>query len=201
MFITFEGGDKAGKTTQIQQLKNRLEEKGYTVSLTREPGGTPIAERIRELLLDPANAGMEPLTEALLYAAARAQHVREVVRPALLRGDVVLCDRFYDSSVAYQAFGRELGWELIWSINREAMDGVSPDRTYLLSLPVEAASRRMHGAADRIEDAGEAFHQRVRDGYLAVKSAAPGRVMELDATLPVEELAKRIWTDVQSLLV
>lgn len=201
MFITFEGGDGAGKSTQIHHLHRYLLARGREVCLTREPGGTPISERIRELLLDPKNAAMEPLTEALLYAAGRAQHVRELIRPALAQGKVVLCDRFFDSSLAYQAFGRELGTALIEQINAAAMDGLQPNRTYFLQLSPDAAMRRIKGEPDRIEQAGSAFFGRVQAGYDKIAGQNPHRVLVLDASLPPEEIAGHIRRDIDALLL
>ena len=142
MFITFEGGDGAGKTTQIELLKAALEKEGRSVVVTREPGGNAVAEKIRELLLDRASV-MEDMTEAYLYAAARAEHVRAVILPALARGQVVLCDRFIDSSVAYQGYGRQIGAERVEALNREAVDGCMPERTYLLTLSEQDAAQRV----------------------------------------------------------
>ena len=142
MFITFEGMDGAGKTTQIRLLQERLEKAGERVVVTREPGGNALAEKIRALLLDPESE-MDPLTEAYLYAAARAEHVRRVILPALQRGETVLCDRYLDSSLAYQGYGRGLGEETVRRINAQAVAGCLPDRTYLLRVPEEAAARRV----------------------------------------------------------
>lgn len=200
MFITFEGGDGAGKSTQISRLQAYLQQSGHRVMLSREPGGTPIAERIRELLLDPANKAMEPLTEALLYAAARAQHVRETIRPALERGEIVLCDRFFDSSLAYQAYGRQLGEHVIRQINEAAMDGLIPSRTYFLHLPPEEAMRRKQGEPDRIEREGACFRERVQAGYEKVAAESQGRVLLLDATATPDALAEIIRRDVDELL-
>jgi len=169
LFVVFEGQDGAGKSTQIAALKAHLESCGREVILTREPGGTPIAEKIRELLLDRSNAGMDAACEAYLYAAARAEHVQNVIRPALERGAVVLCDRFLLSSLAYQGFGRQLGEDTIRNLNTLAMRGVEPDCTFYLSLdPKEGLSRiaaRGEGK-DRIEMEEMDFHARVRKGYL-----------------------------------
>ena len=143
-FITFEGGDGSGKSTQISILKESLIEKGYDVILTREPGGTDISEKIRELILDPENGEMEDITEAYLYAAARAQLVRQLIKPALEEGKVVICDRFVDSSIAYQGFGRGLG-DAVGVINTYAVDDCMPDLTILLKLDPERGSSRIAG--------------------------------------------------------
>ena len=148
MFITFEGMDGAGKTTQIRLLQERLEKAGERVAVTREPGGNALAEKIRALLLDPESE-MDPLTEAYLYAAARAEHVRRVILPALQRGETVLCDRYLDSSLAYQGYGRGLGEETVRRINAQAVAGCLPDRTYLLRVPEEAAARRVGARGQR----------------------------------------------------
>jgi dTMP kinase len=198
LFITMEGTDGSGKSTQMEQLHRRLTEQGYDVLLTREPGGPPIAEMIRGVLLSPEHQAMEPMTEALLYAASRAQHVRETIRPALARGQVVLCDRFYDSSVAYQAFGRGLGLDVIERINAPAMDGLEPDRTYLLLVDEDTAKGRRAGQTDRIEGAGEDFYRRVRRGFEHI--AKLPRVMAVNALLPIEEVAALIWADLRARL-
>lgn len=196
MFITLEGTDGSGKTVQLRMLKERLEREGYEVFLTREPGGTPVGEAIRSVILSSENGPMEPLTEALLFAAARAQHVRQAIRPALAAGKVVLCDRFYDSSVAYQAFGRGLGVEVIEAVNKDALDGIAPDRTYLLAVDGGTArARRRHRADDRIEGAGERFFERVLEGYRHV--AKEDRVCVVDAAMRPEEVAGAIWDDLR----
>lgn len=200
MFITFEGGDGAGKTTQIELLKAALEKEGRSVVVTREPGGNAVAEKIRELLLDRASV-MEDMTEAYLYAAARAEHVRAVILPALARGQVVLCDRFIDSSVAYQGYGRQIGAERVEALNREAVDGCMPERTYLLMLSEQDAAQRVknRGEVDRIESAGEAFARRVQEGFLRIAAEHPERVVVIDAGRPAEEIARDIAEDVAKL--
>ena len=199
-FITFEGTDGTGKSTQIERLRAALAAQGREVVVTREPGGNPIAERIRGLLLDKSSV-MDDVTEAYLYAAARAEHVRAVILPALERGADVLCDRYIDSSVAYQGYGRELGGERVRRINEEAAAGCLPDRTFLLTLPRQEAQARIagRGERDRMESAGEAFDRRVAEGFLRIAEQEPERVCVLDARRSVEELACCIAQDVAKL--
>ena len=167
LFIVFEGADGSGKSTQLRFLSEHLEQRGVQVVCTREPGGSPIAEKIRELLLDKDNAQMDAVTEAMLYAAARAEHVRKVVKPALLDGKVVLCDRFVLSSYAYQGYGRGLGVDLVRSINAPALDGCLPDVTVFINIPPERAFERMNEnkVRDRLESEDISFHRRVFDGF------------------------------------
>ena len=194
LFITFEGIDGCGKTTQVTALKNSLEAKGTKVIVIREPGATLIGEKIRSILLDKANYGMSSETEVLLYEAARAQIVNEVIRPALHAGDVVICDRFYDSSVAYQGYARGLPLESIDFLNRFATGGLEPDLTFLLDLPAEAAWERMNGregAHDRLEIEGLGFMEKVRAGYLEL-AGKHARIIKLDAMSPATVLAEYI---------
>lgn len=190
MFVTFEGLDGSGKTTQADLLRARLEADGRDVVATREPGGTELGERIRDLVLHGGHVA--PWAEALLYAASRAQHVDEVIRPALERGALVLCDRYLDSSVAYQGAGRRLGIDRVLDLNLTAVDGLLPDRTFLLELdPAEVASRiaREH---DRLEREGDDFRRRVDAGYRELAARFPQRIVVLDAARPAEELAEEI---------
>ncbi|MBE6046216.1 MAG: dTMP kinase [Clostridiales bacterium] len=199
-FITFEGGDGAGKSTQINILKDELTAAGYDVILTREPGGTQISEKIRELILDPANGEMDDMTEAFLYAAARAQIVRELIKPALAEGKVVICDRFVDSSIAYQAFGRGLG-DAIGVINTYAVDGCMPDMTILLRLDPEKGSRRIADREhDRIEQASDAFHRKVYEGYLKLEEMYPDRIVGIDASGTINEIAEEISGKVKEMM-
>jgi dTMP kinase len=181
LFIAFEGSDGCGKSTQIRYLTEYLAELGLDVVQTREPGGSPIAEKIREVILDCANTGMAALTEALLYAAARAEHVRQVIKPALEAGKIVLCDRFVDSSIAYQGFGRSLGAKTVWRINEPAVDGCMPDVTVFMNVPPERAFARMNENKqyDRLESEDMSFHQRVYEAYIEL-SKKPG-VIVIDA--------------------
>lgn len=192
LFVVFEGQDGAGKSTQIEALAEFLRGCGREVVLTREPGGTPIAEKIRALLLDRENAGMDGACEAYLYAAARAEHVHRVIRPALERGAVVLCDRFLLSSLAYQGYGRALGAENIAQLNALALDGVQPDCTFYLSLdPAQGLSRITRRGTDRIEMEDLDFHARVREGYLH-EASKKNNIHLLDARLPRQQVTQQM---------
>jgi len=192
-FITFEGPDGSGKSTQIRLLADHCRQLGYEVKMTREPGGPAISEKIRALLLDRANAEMTGPAEALLYAASRAQHVAQVIRPAVEEGAVVLCDRFMDSSIAYQAFGRQLGDD-VRVINEFAVQGMRPDLTFFLDIdPAQGLARASsHSTPDRLEAEKLEFHQRVYEGYQALKVRYSSRYVNLDATAPIEEIAAEI---------
>ena len=199
-FITFEGGDGSGKSTQISILKESLIEKGYDVILTREPGGTDISEKIRQLILDPENGEMEDITEAYLYAAARAQLVRQLIKPALEEGKVVICDRFVDSSIAYQGFGRGLG-DAVGVINTYAVDDCMPDLTILLKLDPERGSSRIAGREhDRIEQASDDFHRKVYEGYLKLEEKYPDRILGVDASGTIQEIADEISRRVDEIM-
>ena len=199
-FITFEGGDGSRKSTQISILKESLIEKGYDVILTREPGGTDISEKIRELILDPENGEMEDITEAYLYAAARAQLVRQLIKPALEEGKVVICDRFVDSSIAYQGFGRGLG-DAVGVINTYAVDDCMPDLTILLKLDPERGSSRIAGREhDRIEQASDDFHRKVYEGYLKLEEKYPDRILGVDASGTIQEIADEISRRVDEIM-
>lgn len=207
VLITFEGPDGAGKTTQLQRVSRFLREHGVDVEVTREPGGTPLGEAIRQWLLSPpGDAGQEMAfeTEVLLYAASRAQHVRERLLPALRAGKVVLCDRYVDASYAYQAYGNQLPLRWVEEVNRLAVQEVMPTRTYLLDLPVELARRRLKrregDGMDRIERRGEAYHQRVREGFLTMARHEPERILVIDASASEEEVARRILDDLREIL-
>ncbi|MBU4532968.1 MAG: dTMP kinase [Eubacteriales bacterium] len=200
-FIVFEGIDGVGKTTQINLLQDRLTAAGLRVLVTREPGGTRLGEIIRGVLLNPVHSEMAPETESLLYVAARAQFVREVVRPALADGMVVLSDRYADSTLAYQGYGRRLDVARLGEINGLATGDLHPALTVLLDLPVEAALARTGAKErDRLEQETGAFYQRVRDGYLALAGANPEQYLVLDAVTPPEELAAVIWERVGGML-
>jgi dTMP kinase len=191
MFVTFEGLDGSGKTTQAELLHERLEAAGHDVVLTREPGGTELGERIRDLVLHGGHVA--PWAEALLYAASRAQHVEEVIRPALERGASVVCDRYLDSSVAYQGVGRELGLERVLELNLDAVGGLLPDRTFLLTLdPAQVTARLAEQQPDRLEREGDDFHARVAEGYRELAERFPDRIVVLDGTRTPKELAEEV---------
>lgn len=192
-FITLEGADGAGKSTQAELLAQAVERAGREVVRLREPGGTAIGEKVRALLLDLANAEMCPDCELLLYEASRAQLVRQVIEPALARGAVVLCDRYYDSTTAYQAAGRSLSPERVAAANRLGSCGCVPDRTVVLDLdPALAFGRATRDGTDRMESAGRELQERVRRGYLDLAAAEPGRVRVVDASGTPQEVLARV---------
>jgi dTMP kinase len=188
MFVTFEGLDGSGKTTQIDLLRARLEEDGREVVVTREPGGTALGELIRPLVLEGPE--MEAWPEAALFAAARAQLLAEVIRPALARGADVLCDRYVDSSLAYQGLARGLGLERVLKLNLDAVGGLMPDRTFLLVVDARAAAGRVGDRPDRFERESAAFQERVAAAYLELAERWPDRITVLDGGLPAEDLAE-----------
>lgn len=208
MFITFEGIEGCGKSTQIALLAASLQQAGQRVLLTREPGGCPIADQIRSVLLDAANTALVPMAELMLYAASRSQHLTEVVSPALAEGTIVLCDRFSDATRAYQSFGRGIDRQTIETLNSLACDGISPDLTVLLDCPVETGLGRARQRIDstsgpreeRFELESLAFHQRVRDGYLQLAAEEPGRFVIVDATVQPAQVASAISDAVLSRL-
>ena len=210
LFISFEGVDGAGKTTQVQQAHNYLQERGLRSLVTREPGGTPVGLTIRELVLHglaafpsvavtggtdvvDASDDLAPRTEALLYAADRAEHVAQVVRPALDRGDIVLCDRYLDSSVAYQAGGRDLSVDVIRRLSLWASQGLLPRRTYLLDADPSQSKLRLDHEPDRLESAGDDFQQHVRQAFLQLAQREPDRFLVIDATQSID----RVWQIIQ----
>ncbi|PZE68285.1 dTMP kinase [Curtobacterium sp. MCBD17_021] len=202
-FITLEGGDGAGKTTQAERLEQWLEAHGRQVIRTREPGGTPLGQRIREIVLHE-RGHVAPRAEALLYAADRAHHVETVVRPALARGAVVLQDRYIDSSVAYQGVARGLGAEQIRTVSDWAADGVTPDLTVLLDLDVTVGRARVTAARgdvfDRLESEAATFHETVRQAFLAMARAEPDRFLVVDAAEPADAVQERVRVAVSGLL-
>lgn len=192
-FITLEGADGCGKSTQVALLADAIQAAGREVVRLREPGGTSISEKIRALVLDPDNAEMAPECELLLFEVSRAQLVRQVIEPALARGAVVLCDRFYDSTYAYQAAGRALDARVISQANALGSCGVTPDLTLVLDMDTkDALARATRGGADRLEAEGVAFQERVRQGYLDLAAAESGRVHVVDATGSTEEVLGRL---------
>lgn len=208
MFITFEGIEGCGKSTQIRHLFQTLQAAGRQVVMTREPGGCPVADQIRAVLLDAANRAMVPMTELMLYAAARSQHLAEVVKPALHAGKIVLCDRFSDATRAYQAFGRGLDRTTVETLNRLACGTLAPDLTILLDCDVETglarACRRIEAGSgpreERFELESLSFHQRVRDGYLHLAADEPGRFVTVNAAGTPEAIAVTIAGIVNSRL-
>jgi dTMP kinase len=209
-FITFEGTEGSGKTTQISLLADRLRSMGHRVRTLREPGGTPIGEEIRHTLKhSPANHAMIPEAELLLMNASRAQLVREIIRPALADGEIVLCDRFYDSTTAYQGYGRQLDLQMVKSIVDAAVGETRPDLTLLFVVPPEVSEARrlarqptlaLPFKRDRIEEAGQNFFARVAKGYQAIAAAEPQRVRQFDATGDVAGIQAAIWTLVKPLI-
>jgi dTMP kinase len=207
-FITFEGIEGSGKSTQISSLQQRLSEQGRPVRLTREPGGTPIGDQVRRILLDPANRLLDPTAELLLYAASRAQHLREVILPELDAGRIVLCDRFSDATLAYQGYGRGLSIPTIRELDRIVTAGLRPALTVLLDLPVETGlgrargrntSQGLHGEA-RFENEDLLFHNRVRDGYLRLAQEEPARIRIVNAARTPEEIQADVRTIVDEVL-
>jgi len=208
LFITFEGTEGSGKTTQISLLAEHLRSMGYLVRTTREPGGTPIGEEIRHTLKhSAANQAMTPEAELLLMNASRAQLVREVIRPALKSGEIVLCDRFYDSTTAYQGYGRGLDLKIVKALIDVAVGDTRPDLTLLMLVPHEVSAERLLARQatlpfmrDRIEEADRGFFERVAGGYRAIASAEPRRVRTVEASGPSERVEAAIWSFVEQAL-
>ena len=199
MFVAFEGGEGAGKSTQESRLAALLTERGFDVVRTREPGGTPAAEQIRTVVLSRENTGLDPRAEALLFAAARGDHAARLIRPALERGAVVICDRYIDSSVAYQGYGRDLGPDRIRDLSLWATGGLVPDLTILLDVDPEVGLGRV-ADPDRLESEPLDWHRTVRDGFLSIAAAQPDRYLVLDASQTVDDLADQIAQRVLALL-
>ena len=195
LFITFEGNDGAGKTTVCKAVLEKLKEDGYSAIYTREPGGSRIAEAIRNILLDVENMQMDSRCEALLYAASRRQHLVEVVLPALEEGKIVLCDRFIDSSLAYQGIARKIGFDEVWSINQFAIDGHMPNRTIFLSVSVETGKKRMdiRGDKNRLDLEENSFHKSVREGYDDLCKKYPERITVVDAEADIDTVVENTY--------
>ena len=201
MFISFEGIDGSGKSTQVELLRARFQRKGLGVDVFREPGGTALSERIRHILLDPEHE-IDAFAELLLFSAARAQLVATQIKPALREGRVVICDRFFDSTTAYQGMGRALG-DMDWMMDfqTQVTGGLVPDRTYLLRVPVEEAWERREqrsGTDDRMEQAGRAFFERVIKAYEELGAKYSTRIVSLDGTLPADIIHEQIWVDINN---
>jgi len=204
MFVTFEGLDFSGKSTQATILVEKLKQQRHNVvHFLREPGGTTISERIRDLLLDKQNLEMSDAAELLLFSAARAQLVKEVIIPALQRGEIVICDRYYDSTTAYQGYGRGINLDAVKSINRLATAGTDPDITFFVDIPVEEIERRKQKAGmtfDRMESSGRAFYERVLQGYRGIAQSEAHRFFTLDGTAGEKEIAADIWKIIEKKL-
>ncbi|MBI4789448.1 MAG: dTMP kinase [Chloroflexi bacterium] len=198
LFITLEGPDGSGKTTQARLLAGYLENRGIAVLCTREPGGTKLSEQIREVILSKVNHSISDETEALLYSAARAQIVAELIRPALAAAKVVVCDRYADSTLAYQGYGLGLDLDALRTITRFATGGLVPDLTFYIDVPVkDGIARKRHGETNRLDEKNIAYHERVRDGYLEMAKAEPARWVVIDGTQPVGEVQKQIRNRVE----
>jgi len=208
LFITFEGVEGSGKTTQIQRLKRYLTQKGIPCKLTREPGGCPIGEKVRKILLDPNHREMVPLSETLLYEAARAQHVKEVIEPLLRKGVGVLCDRFNDATIAYQGYGRGVDLRLVERLNRLSSQRIKPDITFLLDCPSDVGLKRAlqrnqilrKEREGRFEGEKIQFHRRVRRGYLAIAKKEPHRVKVIDTRRGEDKVFQEIRQVVDELI-
>lgn len=196
VFITFEGGEGAGKTSVIEHIQRELTNAGYKVLVTREPGGIPIAEQIRSVILDRAHTMMDERTEALLYAAARRQHLVEKVMPALNSSYIVLCDRFIDSSLAYQGVARGLGIEQVWAINEFAIGEMMPDLTVLLDIPPQVGLERIASAngreINRLDLESASFHEKVREGYLLLCEKFPDRIVKINGHCEQQAVFKQV---------
>ncbi len=203
IFITFEGIDCCGKTTQVKKAAQYLQKKNIRCIITREPGGTPLAEKIREIILSPQNIEMRNSCELLLYLASRSQHVEEKIRPALLEGTVVLCDRFQEATFAYQGFGRGYSLNLLQQFNKFATGGLTPLITFVFDISVECAFERMHKMhkkADRVESDSVEFYRKIREGYLALASANPNRIKILQGEKTVDEVFDIIRNELDNLV-
>ena len=200
LFLTIEGPDGSGKSTQIGFITEFLQSRGYETVLTREPGGTQIGEKIRDIILDKENREMDSMTETMLYAASRAQHVAHIIKPALEAGKAVICDRFVDSSIAYQGYGRKLG-DSVTYINEYAIMGCVPDITFLMKIPPDRSMDRItSGSRDRLELEKMEFHRRVYEGYMELEKLYPARITGIDAGRSIEEIKEEIHKHLERLL-
>lgn len=204
-FITVEGSDGVGKSTQIHNIENYFLKLGYEVQLTREPGGTSIGDKLRDILLDVSNDEMNEMTEMLIYAASRAQHIKELIEPSLKKGKIVISDRYIDSSIAYQGYGRRLGEDVVKIVNEYASFGLIPDLTFWLDLDPELGRKRILSRSiiqdkdvtfDRIELEKNDFHNRVREGYKEIARKNPERVHRIDASLKADD----VWKEIELIL-
>jgi dTMP kinase len=205
LFLSFEGGEASGKSVQAKRLADRLTADGHAVVSVREPGSTPVGERVRDVVLHAQDIPLAPNAQALLYSTARAQLVHDVIRPALAAGKIVIVDRFFDSTLAYQGYGHGADLDGLRAVTGFAVGGTRPDRTLLLDLPVEAAesraaTRKPGRAWDRFEAETSAFHQRVRDGYLRLAAAEPERFAVIRADRDVDAVTIDVWREVERLL-
>ena len=200
LFITFEGGEGCGKSVQAKALYRRLSKSAIPALLTHEPGVTALGKRLARCLKWAQNTDMSPLTELLLFNASRAQLIDEVIHPSLAKGEIVICDRFADSTTAYQGYGRGLDLGTVTAINNAASQGLKPDLTLLLDIPAEAGLARKQEKQDRFEQEELAFHQRVREGYLKLAASDPERWLVIDASQSKRKIAKIIWQRVSRLL-
>jgi len=196
-FIVFEGGDGAGKSTQVALLREALERAGRQVTVTRQPGGTPLGQQIRDLVLHGDHVA--PRAEALLFAADKAHHVETLVRPALQRGEVVISDRYTDSSVAYQGAGRELGAQEVHDLNMWAVEDLVPDLTVVVDISAEEGRRRRGAVHDRLESEEDAFHEAIRQHFLAMARGNPERYLVVDGTLPPEQIHAEVMNRLEKL--
>ena len=199
MFITFEGIDGSGKTTQVELLKLYFENLGKTVITIRDPGSTLISEKIRNILLDSNNLSISPQSETLLFTAARAQIVHEVIKPSLEKNKIVICDRFIDSTSAYQGYGRDMNLVNIGYLNKFAMQGVHPNFTFLIDISTQESTNRLNKSSlDRIELAGNDFYEKVRAGYIDLVKNFPERIFRIDGSLPIEDIHSKIINIINS---
>jgi len=204
MFITFEGLDYSGKTTQAKLLVEHLTKRGKEVVFLREPGGTSISEKIREILLDKMHLELTQIAELFLFSAARTQLVNQIIKPALEKGKIVVCDRYYDSTTAYQGFGRGINLDDVKTLNRIATSGLTPGLTIYVDVAVDELFRRQEAAgvsADRMESAGTIFFEQVRDGYWTLAQEEPGRFVIIDGSRPVEIIQEDVWKLIEKRIV